>query len=142
MHMSRHNPTHIALIIAFSTLVFANSLPGAFVWDDEIQIVKNWRIRSLENVPSAFTTSFWSFAGTEAENQTNFYRPIQTVTYTLAYAIGGLSPVPYHVFSLLYHTAASVFVYLIGVELMLTPAAAFAIAGLFAVHPIHTEAVA
>src|SRR5215467_12601925 len=142
MHMSRHNPTHIALIIVFSTLVFANSLPGAFVWDDEIQIVKNWRIRSLENIPSAFTTSFWSFAGSEAENQTNFYRPIQTVTYTLAYALGGLSPVPYHAFSLLYHAAASVFVYLIGIELMLGPTAAFAIAGLFAVHPIHTEAVA
>jgi tetratricopeptide (TPR) repeat protein len=142
MHMSRHKPTHIALIIAFATLVFANSLPGAFVWDDEIQIVKNWRIRSLENLPSALTTSFWSFLGTEAENQTNFYRPIQTITYTWAYAIGGLSPVPYHLFSLVYHSAASVFVYLIGIELMLTPAAAFAIAGLFAVHPIHTEAVA
>src|SRR5262249_50738888 len=43
---------------------------------------------------------------------------------------------------LLYHTTASVFVYLIAIELMLTPAAAFAIAGIFAVHPIHTEAVA
>src|SRR5215472_4059546 len=117
MHMSRHKLTHIALVIAFSALVFANSLPGAFVWDDEIQIVKNWRIRSLENIPTAFTTSFWSFAATDAENQTNFYRPIQTVTYTLAYAIGGLSPVPYHVFSLAYHAAASVFVYLIAIEL-------------------------
>src|SRR6516162_6762927 len=141
MHMSRHKPTHIALIIAFATLVFANSLPGAFVWDDEIQIVKNWRIRSLDDLPSAFTTSFWSFLGSEAENQTNFYRPIQTVTYTLAYSIGGLSPVPYHVFSLAYHAAASVFVYLIAIELMLSPTVAFAIAGLFAVHPIHTEAV-
>src|SRR5215470_2729975 len=136
MHMRRHNPTHIALIIAFSTLVFANSIPGAFVWDDEIQIVKNWRIRNLDSLPSAFTTSFWSFLGKEAENQTNFYRPMQTVTYMGAYAIGGLSPVPYHLFSLLYHTTASVFVYLIGIELMLTPTAAFAIAGLFAVHPI------
>src|ERR1051325_7751870 len=122
--MTRHKPAHIALIIAFSTLVFANSLPGAFVWDDEIQIVKNWRIRSLDNLPAAFTTSFWSFLGTEAENQTNFYRPIQTVTYTLAYSIGGLSPVPYHAFSLLYHATASIFVYLIGIELMLNPAAA------------------
>jgi tetratricopeptide (TPR) repeat protein len=140
-HMSAQKNTHIAAIIVLSVLVYANSLPGNFVWDDEIQVVKNWRIRTLDNLPTAFTTAFWSFLGTEAENQTNFYRPIQTVTYMLAYSIGGLSPTSYHVFSLLYHTAASVFVYLIAIELMLAPAVAFAIAGLFAVHPIHAEAV-
>src|SRR5947207_5776046 len=135
--MPGQKTTHIALIIALSTLIFANSLPGSFVWDDEIQVVKNWRIRTLDNLPSAFTTAFWSFAGNDAENQTNFYRPIQTVTYMLAYSIGGLSPVPYHVFSLLYHTAASVFVYLIGLELGLSAVAALAVAALFAVHPVH-----
>ena len=142
MHMSAQKKTHIVLISVLSALVFANTLPGNFVWDDEIQIVKNWRIRTLENIGSAFTTAFWSFLGTAAENQTNFYRPVQTVTYTLAYSIGGLSPVPYHAFSLLYHTTAGIFVYLIGIELMLNPAVALAIAALFAVHPIHTEAVA
>lgn len=136
------NYRHIAVIIVLSAIVFANALPGNFVWDDEIQIIKNFRIRTLDNLPSAFTTAFWSFLGNEAENQTNFYRPVQTVTYMLAYWIGGLSPTPYHVFSLLYHTAASVFVYLIALELMLEPAMALAIAALFAVHPIHTEAVA
>src|SRR5438094_4042071 len=140
--MSRHKPTQIGLIIALSTLVFANSLPGAFVWDDEIQVVKNWRIRSLENLASAFTTAFWSFAGGESENQTNFYRPVQSITYMLAYSMGGLSPAPYHALSLVYHAAASVFVYLIGLELMFSPAVTFAIAALFAVHPVHTEAVA
>src|ERR1041385_3135693 len=142
MRMRRQKPPHIALVIALSTLVFANSLPGALVWDDEIQIVKNWRIRSLDNLPSAFTSAFWSFLGNEAENQTNFYRPIQTTTYMLAYSIGGLSPAPYHAFSLLYHTAASIFVYLIGLELGLGAAVALGIGVLFAVHPIHTEAVA
>jgi hypothetical protein len=54
MHMTRQKSTHIALIIAICALVFANSLPGAFVWDDEIQIVKHWRIRSLDNLPRYF----------------------------------------------------------------------------------------
>ena len=112
------NYRHIAVIVVLSALVYANTLPGNFVWDDEVQVVKNWRIRSFENLPSAFTTAFWSFLGNDAENRTNFYRPIQTVTYMLAYSLGGLSPAPYHVFSLLYHAAASLFVYMIGVELM------------------------
>ncbi len=141
-HARPINYLHITVILVLAAAVFANSLPGGFVWDDEIQVVKNWRIRSLENLPSAFTTAFWSFLGGEAENQTNFYRPVQTLTYMLAYSIGGLSPKPYHALSLVYHAAASLCVYLIGLELMFAPGIAFAIAALFAVHPVHTEAVA
>src|SRR5206468_8256940 len=111
------NYWHIAIIIGLSLVAFANSLPGSFVWDDEIQVVKNWRIRSFENLPSAFTSAFWSFLGTEAESQTNFYRPVQTITYMLAYAVGGLSPTAYHAFNIVYHAAAGVFVYLVCLEL-------------------------
>jgi tetratricopeptide (TPR) repeat protein len=143
-HLSKtfSNFSHLAAIACLSCIVFANSISGGFVWDDEVQVVKNWRIRSLDNLPSAFTSAFWSFMGTEAETQSNFYRPMQTVTYMFAYSIGGLSPAAYHVLSLGYHTAASIFVYLLCLELMLAPASAFAVAALFAVHPVHTEAVA
>ena len=138
----RMNYWHIAIIIGLSLVAFANSLPGSFVWDDEIQVVKNWRIRSFENLPSAFTSAFWSFLGTEAESQTNFYRPVQTITYMLAYAVGGLSPAAYHAFNIVYHAAAGVFVYLVCLELVFPPTIALGVAALFAVHPVHTEAVA
>jgi tetratricopeptide (TPR) repeat protein len=142
-HLSKtfSNFRHLAVVACFSCIVFANSLSGGFVWDDEVQVVKNWRIRSLDNLPSAFTSAFWSFMGTQAESQSNFYRPVQTLTYMFAFSIGGLSPASYHALSMGYHTAASMFVYLASVELMLAPPFAFAIAVLFAVHPVHTEAV-
>src|SRR6266850_1355618 len=136
------NYRHIAAIIGLSAVVFANSLPGSFVWDDEIQVVKNWRIRSFTYLPAAFTSAFWSFLGTEAESQSNFYRPVQTITYMAAYSLGGLSPAPYHALSLAYHVAASSLVYLICIELMFQPVIALAIAALFATHPVHTESVA
>lgn len=143
-HLSKNFSTfrHLGAVACLCCIVFANSVSGSFVWDDEIQVVKNWRIRSLQNLPSAFTSAFWSFLGTEAESQSNFYRPVQTVTYMVAYSIGGLSPVAYHVISIGYHTAASLFVYLICLELMLAAPLALAVAALFAVHPVHTEAVA
>src|SRR5437588_6597964 len=136
------NYWHIAVIIVLSAVVFANSLPGIFVWDDEIQVVKNWRIRSFNYLPSAFTSAFWSFLGTEAESQSNFFRPVQTITYMAAYSLGGLSSVPYHALSLAYHVTASTFVYLICLELMFQPAIALLIAALFVTHPVHTESVA
>src|SRR5687768_6364489 len=82
---------HFILLFAACLAVYTTSLSGSFVWDDEMQIVKNPMTRSLANVPKAFTTSFWGFAG-EEYRRTNFYRPIQTIVYSVAYAIGGLSP--------------------------------------------------
>src|SRR5437867_11064391 len=136
------NYRHMAIILGLSLVAFANSLPGSFVWDDEIQVVKNWRIRRFEHLPSAFTSAFWSFLGTEAESQTNFFRPVQTITYMLAYAVGGLSPAAYHAFNIVYHAAAGVFVYLVCLELVFPPTIALGVAALFAVHPVYTEAVA
>ncbi|MEI9814146.1 MAG: hypothetical protein WDO18_16535 [Acidobacteriota bacterium] len=103
--------------------------------------MKNPDIRELSGVMKAFTTPAWSFANGGAANQSNFYRPVQTIVYTLSYAMGELSPAPYHVFNLLFHVAASIFVYLICVELAVAPLAALLAAAVFAVHPIHTEAV-
>jgi Flp pilus assembly protein TadD len=52
-----------------------------------------------------------------------------------------MDPVPYHVINIALHTIATVFVYLICVELAIPLAFSLLAAGLFAVHPIHTEAV-
>ncbi len=96
----------------------------------------------MSNLPSAFSSSFWSFLGPSVQNQTNYYRPLQTVTYMVAYQLGGLSPGAYHWMSLLFHIAASLFVYLLCIELLHSPGTSLFAAALFAVHPIHTEAVA
>jgi len=133
---------HVGLVVLLCALVYGNSLSGAFAWDDETQIVKNPSIRTLGNIPAAFNAPFWGFASNGAENTTNFYRPMQTLLYTLGYALGGLSPTPYHVISLTLHALASVFVYLICLQLLFPDRHALLAAALFAVHPVHTEAVA
>jgi tetratricopeptide (TPR) repeat protein len=128
-------------IAALGLLAYWNALGGQFLWDDEIQIVKNAQLRSLDQLPQAFTTPFWSFANPNAPNQSNFYRPLQTAGYMLAYAWGQLNPRPYHWLNILLHMAASVCVLGIALELEWPPLAAFLAAALFAAHPIHTEAI-
>src|ERR1044072_7756745 len=49
------------LIVAATVLVYANSLSGAFVFDDTKQIVNNPSLRSWGNIVRAFTTDVWSF---------------------------------------------------------------------------------
>lgn len=84
----------------------------------------------------------WAFAQDGQSNISNFYRPIQIVLYTLGYAIGGLSPTPYHAINLLFHTLASLMVFAVCLELGFAGPLALLGGALFAAHPIHTEAVA
>ncbi|MEO8027864.1 MAG: tetratricopeptide repeat protein [Bryobacteraceae bacterium] len=139
--MKRIPAWHFAAIILICILAYGNSLSGELVWDDEVQIAQNPVIRDLSNIPSAFTQAVWAFLDPGAPNQSNFYRPLQTVAYILGYAVGGLSPVPYHVTSLILHTLASVAVYAVCLELGFVGLLPLLGAALFAAHPIHTEAV-
>src|SRR6185369_9505404 len=127
-------------VICFT--VYGSSLSGAFVWDDTVQIVRNENIRSLETIPRAFTTPLWSFVGSLNQGGNRYYRPMQTTIFTLVYQWSGLSPLPFHVVDVGLHTAATIFVCLLLFEIGFSRAAALAGAVLFAVHPVHTEAVA
>src|SRR5437773_1854741 len=49
--------------------------------------------------------------------------------------------IPFHVQNLLWHGAASASLFLLVLEMFASPALALSTAGLFAVHPVHTEAV-
>ena len=99
---------HIPAIIALCILAYANSLTGALLWDDETQVGKNPVIREVSNIPSEFTQAVWAFYAKDQSMPSNFYRPLQIVSYTLSYAVGQLSPTPYHVANLTFHTLASV----------------------------------
>jgi protein O-mannosyl-transferase len=141
-HSRRLKAWSIALIAAVAFLVYCNALNGSLIWDDETQIVKNQTIRSVSNIPGAFTSGFWSFYSDNPHLPINYYRPLQTVSYIMAYALGGVSPQPYHALSIGFHILTSILIFLICLELGLPIGAALIGGLLFAVHPAHTEAVA
>ncbi len=70
-----------------------NSLDNGFHFDDVHVVVNNLYIRSLHNVPRFFTdaTTFSSIRSHAS------YRPLLSLTLAIDYAVGGLSPHPYHV---------------------------------------------
>jgi len=107
------------------------------VWDDNLQLTNNDRIRSFANLGTAFTEQFWAFMG-----RWHYYRPLQTVSYMIGYAIGGLSPAPYHWLNIILHVLASLAVFWFGWELFRNSRIALWGGLLFAAHPMHTESVA
>jgi tetratricopeptide (TPR) repeat protein len=124
----------VLLAAAFS----ANSLSNDFAYDDVHIISENTAIQSLETLPGALVAPYWPG---RFGKQLGLWRPSTTLLLGLEWAVAGPDPLLYHLVNVLAHMAATALVVLVLVELMSLPAAL--VAGLvFAVHPVHSEAVA
>jgi len=121
-----------------AALAYAPTLGNGFVFDDGVVIVRNRLLRSLDRLPELVSSTEWGGAGIEVRA----WRPLTALTYALDHAVGGLSPWSYHLSNVLLHALAAALLVGVGVRLGLTPAAAGLAGLLFALHPIHVEAVA
>src|SRR6266487_987592 len=97
------------LIVATTVLAYANSLSGAFIFDDTKQIAGNPALRSWSNILRAFTSDVWSFQrGTLTRDiQLPYYRPLFTVYLTVNYKLFGLWEPGWHLMNMLVHTLAT-----------------------------------
>jgi tetratricopeptide (TPR) repeat protein len=131
------------LTIAATVLVYANSLSGAFVFDDTKQIVGNSSLHSWSNIFRAFTNDVWSFQrGTLTKDiPPPYYRPLFTIYLTINYQLFGLWEPGWHLMNLLVHTTATVFVYYLLRRLSGDIVIASLTALLFGLHPAHVESV-
>src|SRR5688572_2381225 len=133
----------VFLIVATTVLVYANSLSGAFVFDDTKQIVGNPSLHSWGNVLRAFTNDVWSFQrGTlTSDIPPPYYRPLFTAYLTINYQIFGLWEPGWHLMNLLVHTIATTLVYFLLKRLSGNQLIAFLAALIFGLHPAHVESV-
>jgi len=127
-----------AMLATATYAVFSGSLANGFVYDDNPQILQNAFILNSSLWKQIFTGSVWSFQG----GRTNFYRPLQFACYWILYRIGGPNPAVFHLLNLLLYAASVWLVYRLGQKLSNNEATALAGAALWALHPVHVEAVA
>ncbi len=104
--------------------------------DDRAIILKNPLVAFPNGIWLAFSHPYWPAALGGGQ-----YRPLAIATFSLDWWLSGGDPRWFHAVNILWHAAASVLVWFLAAEL-LAPAAALAAALLFAVHPVHVEAVA
>ena len=127
----------LLLVLAAGGLVYANSLGGAFLFDDYQHIVINPAIRELSRLDVIVRSSS---------------RPVVSLTLALNYALGQLNPVGYHIFNIAVHLAAAAVLFgLVRRTLLLEAcrdrlgAAAgwlpTAVALLWVVHPLQTQSI-
>lgn len=126
-----------AFLAAVSIVTYANGLTGAFTYDDKAIVRDNPRIRSPRQVPRVFTTHY--FGGPRGTG--SLYRPVLLLSFALQWWIHGREVVAFHAVNLLLHIAATLLAARLILRLGLPPPIVAATALLFAVHPIHVEAV-
>jgi len=139
-------------------VVYVNSLWCDFVFDDVSAIKDNKDLRPSSPWSNILKHDFW---GTDMrkEHSHKSYRPFTVLSFRLNYMVHQLEPMGYHAINLFLHAIVSLLYHklvhdLISVVIIAsssrsssstsTPSAssvAFLSAVLFAVHPVHTEAV-
>jgi Flp pilus assembly protein TadD len=120
----------ISLLAALTILVYVNSLPNGFVFDDIGMIVENTAIRDLRNIPAILGAH-----GRAA------YRPLRTASHAVDYALFGMNPAGFRAVNIALHALNSSLVFLLFRTLLGGPRPALLAAILFAVHPIQTDSV-
>jgi tetratricopeptide (TPR) repeat protein len=128
----------IGIIIALGFTIYANSINGQFVWDDNSFIKDNQYIKSAGNIPDIFSTNIGKGVG----KVYSLYRPLQMLTYMVDYSLWGLDVKGYHITNIVLHILAALALFYLTFILFGNRSISFFAAALFMVHPVHTGAVA
>lgn len=128
-----------------AALCLLNSIGGDFAYDDHPIVRDNPRIRSLTSLRDIWLRDWWYMPpGEESADpmRDRLYRPLTVFSFALNYALHGLWPAGFHAVNVLIHAACCWLVWRLARRLLADAAVTAVAALLFAVHPIHCEAVA
>ena len=120
-------------IMATVAVVYANALLNGFVWDDGSVIVGNPAIKSWRRVPGLLSEVVLPGA--------YYYRPVQSLSFLADYYVWGLWPAGFHLTNVVLHAVVAVLFYRLAARLVGDWRTALVAALLFAVHPLHAEAI-
>jgi tetratricopeptide (TPR) repeat protein len=124
------------LVALLAIAAAATSLRNGLTYDDRWIITDNGRVHELRALWRYFEESYWPM-----KSGAGLYRPLVVFAYALQWAIGGGAPLVFHLVNVLLAAAAAVAVFWT-LGFMVPTRVAWLAAALFAVHPVHVEAVA
>jgi hypothetical protein len=126
------------LVGALALAASAAGLRNGFAYDDVHIVERNPAVHQLGDLPSRFIETYWPQVPLGPDGR--LYRPLTIATYAIEWAAGGGSPVAFHVTSSLLYLGVCLLVFALAHRFLPLWPSALA-ASLFAVHPVHTEAV-
>ncbi|XP_055946198.1 protein O-mannosyl-transferase Tmtc3-like [Argiope bruennichi] len=139
-HISRGGMKLYPLILmSLVVLCYRNSLTGDLVFDDLVAIRDNRDLRPHTPLANLFRNDFWGTPLVKEQSHKS-YRPLTVLSFRLNYSVHELETFGYHVVNVLLHACVCILFYKLCLH-FLAASSSLLSSALFAVHPIHTEAV-
>uniref|UniRef100_A0A665TNC9 dolichyl-phosphate-mannose--protein mannosyltransferase n=1 Tax=Echeneis naucrates TaxID=173247 RepID=A0A665TNC9_ECHNA len=130
-----------AVLAALCVLCYGNSLRGELVHDDVWAIINNPDVRPGSSLGNIFSNDFWGKRMVDNTSHKS-YRPLCILTFKLNILLGGTTPLYFHIVNVCLHCAVTcLLMHTCERYVFEDSRLAFITALLFAVHPVHTEAV-
>jgi len=127
-----------AIALALAVFIFYGNVYGnEFLFDDELLIQRNTLLQGWDTFWRLFTASTTEGAYIAG----GFFRPVQMILYFFVYQVAGLSTFAFHFLNVALHAADACLLFGLGRKLGFDARAAFLAVLLWALHPVHTEAV-
>jgi tetratricopeptide (TPR) repeat protein len=119
-------------------LVYGNAILNGFAFDDVHILLENESIQTLARFSEVLTSPYWP---NEFGSELGLWRPVASGIYALGWAVWGENAAAFHLVNVLVHGLVSGLVVLLLGRFL--PAGAALLGGvIFALHPVHVEAVA
>lgn len=129
---------YLYLIVSLLAFIsFINTLTHGFVFDDEIFILKSPFIQDWRNLFSIFSADYLKHPW----DSLDVNRPLMVISLILDFSIWGFNPIGYHLTNLALHVASSIVLLYLLNFIFSDVKIPFIAAILFAIHPIHIQAV-
>ncbi len=139
MWNEKNNWVSLGVLAVVVFVVFGNALFNGFVYDDHYLIKDNEFIRDFSNLPEILTSDV--AVVTPIAKPSGYYRPVSMLFLMVMYKVWGLNTFGLHLTSLLLHLGSTCLVFLMISQIALSKKIGLITALIFAVHPVHVEAV-
>ncbi len=119
-------------------LVYANALHNGFALDDRVVVEQNPNVHHLAPFGDLWVSAYWP----NLPFQVGLYRPLTILSYMVEWALFHGNAAGFHAVNVVLHAAVTALVVILVLRLGAPPLAALVGGLLFAIHPVHVEAVA
>lgn len=123
------------LVFAAALMVYVPSIGNGFAYDDVPIILLDERVRGFD-VRAIASDGYWQ------DPSMGLYRPLTTLSFAIDWTISDGSPAWFHFTNALWHAVATLLLLQLLIKLRIPRMPAAFASLVFAMHPVHVEAVA
>ncbi|MBL8862441.1 MAG: tetratricopeptide repeat protein [Planctomycetes bacterium] len=130
-----------AVLLLGLALAYAPLFGAGFVYDDHLVVLRNPAVLEFD-VGAILSRPLWAFYSPETELAVGYWRPLASLLLAATHALAGPSAPVFHAVVLVLHAAACGAAWALARRIARSEAVGFAVALLFALHPVHVESAA